>query len=684
MQLKYRLAILLPQLFMLPFTASALDGDTLNIKEVQITGRKSGLHASRISLLKVETINQAELCKAACCNLSESFETNPSVDVSYSDAATGAKQIKMLGLMGTYVQLLSEGVPFIRGLATPYGLSYVPGPWMESIQISKGAASVLNGYEAITGQINVEYKKPATSDLLSVNLFVADNLRKEANADLALKLSPFLSTSTFVHYENETKGHDANGDGFMDLPAVEQFSAFNRWYFNKNNFTSQFGVKVLKESRESGQMHTTHAENPYRIGIETKRLEVFAKNGYVFDSEKNTSVGLILSGSFHDQDGFFGLGSYKANQKNGYGNLIFQTDLSQHQKLVAGTSIMADRLEEDFLNKLSGQVGNVPQANSNRVEFTPGLFAEYSLTVMEKLRLMAGVRYDHSSWFNGFVTPRFHLKYDVTDWFHLRGNVGKGYRTTNVLSENSYMMASSREFQLQDDKLFFQEQAWNSGLSAMFYIPVNHKDLTLSLEAFNTNFTNQLLTDVDNNQHSVYFYALQGKSFSNVYQAELNYELFKGLQLVTALRFIDAQSTYNTNAGDPTAAYAGVLRERPLTGRYKGLVAASWQDPLKRWQIDTNIQFNGDGRLPDLDGNTNRRYKPFNIFNAQLTKYFRWGSIYGGGENLTGFRQQDPIAGADQPWGNNFDATMAWGPVHGSKFYVGLRYAIKSKKTETN
>jgi outer membrane receptor for ferrienterochelin and colicins len=341
---------------------------TYNLKEVQVSGRLKGLAASRIAPLKVETINQAELCKAACCNLSESFETNPSVDVSYSDALTGAKQIKLLGLSGTYVQLLSEGVPFIRGLAAPYGLSYVPGPWMESIQISKGAASVINGYEAITGQINVEYKKPATSDRLSLNLFMADNLRTEVNADAAFKVTPYLSTSTFVHYENETKEHDGNNDGFSDLPAVEQFTLFNRWYYNKDGYTSQAGLKLLTEDRQSGQIdHGGHAGayQPYRVGIDTRRAELFTKNGYVFDPAKNTSLGLIMSASVHDQQGFYGLNQYDARQDNLYANLIFQTDFNAHHKLVAGSSLLGDRLNENLINQLATTTLGYPVPGSD-------------------------------------------------------------------------------------------------------------------------------------------------------------------------------------------------------------------------------------------------------------------------------------------------------------------------------
>ncbi len=693
-----------------PEAASEPAPTTYNLKEVQVRGRMKGLVASRISTLDVETINQAELCKAACCNLSESFETNPSVDVNYSDALTGAKQIKLLGLSGTYVQLLSEGVPFIRGLAAPYGLSYVPGPWMESIQVSKGAGSVINGYEAITGQINVEYKKPATSDRLSLNLFMADNLRTEFNADAAFKVTPYLSTSTFVHYENETKEHDGNNDGFSDLPAVEQLTLFNRWYYQKDGYTSQAALKLMTENRQSGQIdhdglfsHTdpsnpTALIQPYRIGIDTRRAELFTKNGYVFNPATNTSLGLILSASVHDQQGFYGLNQYDARQDNLYANLIFQTDFNAHHKLVAGSSLLGDRLNESLLNQLATTSAGYPapggdvslydptlpphvaaQADADRTEWVPGVFAEYALTVNERVRLLAGLRYDHSSRFGGFVTPRLHLKYDIAPWWHLRGSLGKGYRTTNLLAENSYLLSSSRRFDWNGTHLQSQEAAWNKGLSTHFYIPVNHRDLTLSFEWYNTSFDKQLLADVDSDPGMVYFYNLQGTSFSTVYQVEANYELFTGLEITAALRYTDARSTYNANAGQDGLPYVGVLRERPLNSRYKGLFAASWQSPLKRWQFDTNVQFNGDSRLPYMGNMSERRSPAYTLVNAQGTRYFRWGSIYVGGENLTNYKQANPILTADHPWSPGFDATQVWGPIHGTKLYVGLRYFLAKK-----
>ncbi|MDD4431192.1 MAG: TonB-dependent receptor [Bacteroidales bacterium] len=670
-------------------TASTEYHNLIDLEAAQVSARKQGLVLSSYSTVKLETINQEELCKAACCNLSESFETNPSVDVSYSDAATGSRQIKLLGLSGMYVQLLSEGLPFLRGLAAPYGLTYVPGPWMESIQISKGTASVLNGYEAISGQINVEYKKPPTSDLLSLNLFLADNLRNEINADLALKFNPYLSSQTFVHYEDESREHDGNGDGFADLPSVRQFTWLQRFYWNKNDFTSQLGVKGLVESRSGGQLK--ELPNPWRSDIQTDRLEVFAKNGYIFDAEKNTSLGLSLSASLHNQEALYGKNRYDARQWNAYANLIFQSDLSEGHKLVTGASLLADQVDEAFLDYNSLNLFSGPKVwnerrqqyyslSSLRTEWTPGLYTEYSLQANEKLRFLLGLRYDYSSHHGGFVTPRMHVKYDLFSWMQLRANIGKGYRSTNVLSENSYLLAGSRRFILSEDRLYFQESAWNTGLSANFFLPLGLRNLNLGLEAFHTRFDKQLLADVDADSRRVFFYRMQGESYSTVLQADLSYELFAGLQLGAALRYTDVRSTYNANAAIDGASYLPVLREKPLNNRYKGLITASYQSPQKRWQLDTNLQLNGGGRLPGAYGQTEQRFDPFAVLNAQFTLYFGEASLYLGGENLGNYRQPHPILGADQPWGDDFDATQVWGPVHGRKLYVGLRYAIPSLK----
>ncbi len=628
------------------------------LDEVSVSSRNLGTTNSRIMTIQTQQINYGELCRAACCNLGESFETNPSVDVSYSDATTGAKQIKLLGLSGSYVQMLTEKIPNFRGLAAPYGLGYVPGPWMESIQVSKGTSSVVDGYESVTGQINVEYKKPQNSDRLSVNLFGSSAMRLEANADAAYKLNPKLSTMLFAHYENETKEHDGNSDGFMDQPKIQQVNLFNRWYYQTNKFVSQLGVRFLSEDRKSGQMSDLNTtEELYQVGIRTNRIEAFAKEGFIFDQKKNTSMGLILSGSYHNQDAFYGKTSYDANQSNFYANLIYQTEFTPVHHFKAGASLNTDIFRE----KLNGQ-------NYNMDEVVPGVFGEYTFNFAKKLVAMAGVRGDFHNKDGFFVTPRIHLKYDPFKFLYIRASVGKGYRTAHVLAENSYLLASSRKITIAND--LEREDAWNYGLSATAYIPVKEdKNITVIGEWYYTDFMNQVVTDLDSNPHEARFYNLDGRSYSSNFQIEATYEFFAGFTTTAAYRITDARMTIG-----------GKLREKPLTNRYKGLLTIMYQTPLKKWQFDFTSQLNGGGRMPDPDPVNplwDKEFSAYPVFNAQITKYFRTWSVYLGCENIFNYKQENPIVAADDPWGPDFDGSMIWGPVHGRKVYVGLRWNIQ-------
>ena len=324
-------------------------GGEVALNEVVVSERKLSTLTSRIDPLQTQKITYDELCRAACCNLAESFETNPSVDVSYSDAATGARQIRLLGLAGTYVQMLTEQFPNLQGAASPFGLSYVPGPWMESIQVSKGTSSVKNGYEALTGQINIEYKKPQTSDPLSINLFGASTGRLEGNADANIKVNDKLATGLLLHYSREKEDHDSNDDGFLDMPKTEQFNGMNRWYYINGDYIFQALANVMHEKRESGQFSHDKSHpivDPYKIGIETNRGFFFTKNGYIFNREKNTSMALLLSGSYHNQDSHFGRTIYDVNQKNIYANLIFETEFTPVHKISTGASFVYDHYKE--------------------------------------------------------------------------------------------------------------------------------------------------------------------------------------------------------------------------------------------------------------------------------------------------------------------------------------------------
>lgn len=635
------------------------------LEEVVVTAGGIGTLKSRQSILNTESVTSQALTRAACCNLSESFETNPSVDVAYSDAVTGAKQIQLLGLAGTYVQMLTENFPNLRGAAAVYGLDYIPGPWMQGIQISKGAASVKNGYESVTGQIDVEYKKPKIADPLFVNLFGSSTGRYEGNVVGAAELNERVSTALFLNYYNEELSHDKNGDTFLDMPKMQSFSAMNRWHYQTSNFVSQSGAKVLIDRRSSGQTaHTLHGNEvfaPYTINNNANRVEVFTKNGVILNQDRNESVAIIASGSYHDQRSNYADKVYNVYESNIYASLLYESTFGDKHRLAAGMNYNWD----DY-----SQRGNVidlyyPQWR-NISEHTAGVYAEYTWTPIERFTLMAGLRTDYSSLYRWFVTPRMHVKYDATSWLNLRVSAGKGYRSTFVFPENSYLLASSRTWHVADH--LKQEEAWNYGVSASFHIPVNGEELSVNTEWFYTDFKHQVVVDMDREAHGIYFYNLDGRSFSNVFQIDASYPLFRGFTLLGAFRWMDVKCTYD-----------GKTMRKPLTSRYKALATASYETSLRKWQFDLTVQFNGGGRMPTPDAENplwEASFPSFTQLNAQITRRFRRWSIYVGGENLTNYRQHNPIVSAENPYGKDFDATMVWGPTMGYKLYAGIRYSI--------
>ena len=607
--------------------------DGVELNEVNIVTRKLGTMKLRSSVMNEDMISSAELSRAACCNLGESFVTNPSVDVSYSDAATGAKQIKLLGLSGTYVQMLTENIPNYRGAASPYGLGYVPGPWMQSIQVSKGTSSVKNGYEAITGQINVEFKKPQLpeADWVSANLFASTTNRYEANADATLKISKRWSTSLLAHYENETKAHDGNDDGFVDIPQVEQYNVWNRWAYMGDHYVFQAGIKALSETRISGQANhggTMHSGDLYKVGIDTERYEFFTKNAYIFNKEKNTNLALILSTTLHNQDATYGRKLYNVDQTNVYASLMFETEFNPQNSFSAGLSFNYDAYDQYY--RLENNTDNPLKAFEK--EAVPGAYVQYTLNLNDKWMVMAGLRGDYSNEHGFFVTPRAHLKYNPNDYVNFRLSAGKGYRTNYVLAENNYLLSSSRKVEIA--KNLDMEEAWNYGASVSTYIPIFGKTLNVNAEYYYTDFLKQVIVDMDSNPHEVAFYNLNGRSYSHVFQVEASYPFFKGFTLTGAYRLTDAKTTYK-----------GVRMEKPLTSKYKGLLTASYQTPLGIWQFDATLQLNGGGRMPTPyklgDGQLSweRRYGSFEQLSLQVTRYFRRWSIYvGPGLNVLSFQ----------------------------------------------
>lgn len=643
------------------------DKQEVELNDVVIEGGKSRKFTG---VTNSELIGLGELSRAACCNLGESFTTNASVDVNYSDAATGAQQIKLLGLSGTYVQMLTENIPNYRGASMPYALSYVPGTWMQSIQVSKGCSSVKNGYESITGQINIEFKKPQATQFLEANAYVNTKGRYEGNFQGNLHLSNKWSTALLLHYEDMNSAHDGNNDGFMDMPKVRQYAAQNRWIYKSTHLLSQFSIKGLKERRRSGQSTHDHMATSmnmmplYLISIDNERYEAFAKNAYLFNDAYNTNIALILSGSLHKQDATYGAKLFDVDEKNLYASLMYEADYGLHHSLSAGFSLNHDYFKNHYRLENSPFYPVLTQRDK---ETTPGAYVQYTYKLGERLTLMGGLRVDHSNIYGTFWTPRAHVKWSPNDIVTLRGSIGKGYRTPHVLAENNYLLASGRRVEIDND--IKQEEAWNYGISALFNIPLFEKTLSLNAEYYYTNFVQQLVVDMDSAPHAVRFTNLFGDSYSHTWQLELSYPFFKGFTATAAYRRTNVKCTYG-----------GVLMEKPLTSRYKGLLTMQYKPGLELWQFDVTLQLNGGGRMPTPYTTANgtaswdSSFKAYEQLNAQVTRHFRHFSIYAGGENITNFKQSNPIINADAPWSGNFDSTLIWGPIHGSVYYIGIRF----------
>ena len=632
---------------------------THELKEVVVKVTNGMKSKRRVD--NTDIIGQGQLIRAACCNLGESFTANPSVDVSYSDAATGARQIKLLGLSGTYVQMLTENIPNLRGASMPYSLGYVPGPWMQSIQVSKGASSVKNGYESTTGQINIEFLKPQGTDGIRANIYQDSELKTEVNLDGSTHLNDRLSTATLLHFENRQTDHDGNDDGFMDMPKLRQYNIMHRWAYVSPRWISQLLVRGLHDDRKGGQSlkHANPAspEPLYITSVKANRYEMQWKNGFTLDADHNTSIALMLHGSWHDGDNRFGLTQYDVTQKNGYAQLMFETDITEHHNISVGTSV-----NHDYYNERFNPQGTLQQDESQVTkETTPGIYAQYTYKQGEKLTVMPGVRWDHSNLYGSFFTPRLHIKYAPSDMITLRTSVGKGYRSPHALAENVSLLASGRDVFV--DSNLKQEEAWNMGISAGMNIPLWGKNLELNAEYYYTDFKHQMIVNFDGakGEHTLSFENLDGKSYSHTFQVDATYPLFSGMSATAAFRLNDVKSSYD-----------GVLRQKPLTSRYKGLVTLSYKTPLELWQFDVTGQLNGGGELYDQS-----HYPAYFQLQAQVTREFHHFSIYIGGENLTNYKIDQPVLHAHQPWTAAFDATQVWGPVTGAMAYVGVRFKLE-------
>jgi len=645
------------------------------LDEVLISTRKKASSRSFLSSSNIINVSSDELLKAACCNLSESFETNPSIDVNFADAISGTRQIKMLGLTSPYILITTENIPSIRGASQAYGLSFIPGTWVESIQITKGAGSVVNGFESIAGQINAELQKPTRDDRLFVNAYANANGRFELNTHVNTKISNRWDTGLYLHGNLRDEKFDKNGDSFLDMPLQNQINIMNRWQYTdtENGFLSFINFRFLNDEKQSGQIdfepnRDKLTTNYWGSEINTQRFDASAKFGYVNPEIPYQSLGLQAAYSNHVQESYFGLNVYDITHNSLYANAIFNSIIGDSRnKFKTGLSTTYDDYDE-LVNTTKYQ----------RSERSLGGFFEYSYDNLGDLNLTAGIRIDTHNLLGTFLTPRLHVRYTPWENSAFRVSAGRGKRSANIFTENQKMFATGRVIQILDTSGSVYgldpEIAWNYGVSYSQKFNVLGRKAEVTFDFYRTDFVNQIVVDWENSRN-VYFYNLEGESYANSFQTELSMHIIEGFDFRTAYKFYDVKTDYSTGKLD-----------KPLTPKHRVFLNVSYEtkrkDNFAQWKFDTTFNWLGEQRFSSTENNPVEHQLPditptVATINAQVTKVFsRSFEVYLGGENLTNEKQSNPILNSENPFEPTFDTTFVYGPIFGASYYAGLRYKL--------
>ncbi|MFT4778378.1 MAG: outer membrane receptor for ferrienterochelin and colicins [Flavobacteriales bacterium] len=645
------------------------------LKEAEVVVETNTTRMQMLNPLEFQTLDQRELTKAACCNLSESFETNASIDAAYTDAVSGTRQIKMLGLDGKYVDMNKDNIPTIRGLSTVYGLGYVPGPWINQISISKGVGSVTSGYESITGQINIAIKNPIEAEKYYFNFYGNNAGRLELNTHTRQNLGRKWATTVMVHANMNNVEMDNNKDGFMDNALKEMVILRNEWkYQGDRGVEGSYQFTAMHSNTEAGQLSSidpnTIEGDLWKAASTTTHVEASAKTGYVWPGKLYKSLGTQLSGEYHDQVSTFGQRQYKGIQQSARANVLYASIIgTTDHTFTIGASVLYDDYDE-----------SLDSLNYTRTEIVPGVYGEYSWSRLERFTLVTGMRIDANNLYGIFWTPRAHFRYSFSENTSIKFMAGKGYRTSNVIMENVGQLASNRTWIIQaedgvDGFGLQPEVAWNFGTNLMHNFRLNYRDASISFDFYRTEFENQVVTDLEN-PREVRFYNLEGRSFSNSAQAEFSWSPARRWDLRMAYRWLQVQTDYTSERLDV-----------PLVSTHRAFTNVSYEtkknEKSSQWKFDVTIQWVGDARLPSTEANPEEyqvaaRSDDYFLLSGQITKVFTERfEVYLGGENLLNYRQPNAILAAEDPNGEYFDASLVWAPVFGAMAYGGIRWNVK-------
>ena len=641
-----------------------------SLDEITVQKKRKTIQKSYLAAQNIMKVSSEELLKAACCNLSESFETNPTIDVNFSDALTGTKQIKMLGLESPYMMISEENIPMIRGASQAYGLTFIPGTWIESIQITKGAGSIVNGFESISGQINTELKKPFSDLPLFINLFGSQMGRLEANTHINKKVFDRINMGVYMHVNSNNERMDQNQDSFLDSPLSNQINVMNRWQYTNPEIglVSFFTWRYMQDQKQMGVLDFDPLKHRgsntfWGSEIKTNRLDLSFKAGYVFPDLPYQSFGFQTAFSTHDQDSYYGLRIYDIYHESIYNNLLFNSIIGNTMnKFKVGVNFSYDRYVE--------RVDNI---NYNRIDKSIGTFFEYTYNNNSDISFSGGLRFDNHNQIGSFITPRIHFRYNPLENFVLRISSGSGRKIANIFAENQRMFGTNRIINLlQNGSGVYgldPELAWNYGLSILRSFRFLGGDFELVADYYITNFKNQILIDWEES-NKISFYNLEGKSSSKSLQLGLDFSYREFLTFSTAYKNYIIKSNYNS----------GYL-SKPLQPRNIIFFNTGLESTINngsQWKWDLTINFIGDQRLVKTIRDPENLSSPkYNLLNSQITRVFSSKfEIYLGGENIGNYKQLNPIISSENPFSSNFDSSQIYAPTIGRMIYSGLRLKL--------
>lgn len=649
--------------------------ESQDLDEVVIKSNNSGIVISNRKPIKYEQITKTELVKAACCDLSGCFETQITVQPQTTNVVTNSKELRILGLSGAYNQILIDGFPMIQGLSHTYGISSIPGTLVDNIYISKGANSVLQGYESISGQINVITKVPDNTDKILLNGYINSFAEKHLNFNYAFKKRKW-SNLTAIQTVQPADRVNKNEDSFIDLPLLTRYMVFNKLkYGNANDWgwNSTVGMRFLSEKRIGGQTFfypDTDKGKTYVYGqsVNLKQPEVWIRTGYRLNDNKNFT--LYTSSFNHTQKSYFGTVKYDAFQTNFYGNLQFELDYNTNSSLKTGLSYRHLNLNEDIFFT-NNDLQRTYAGNYKRKEDIGGLFAENSMKFLDnKLSWITGIRADHHNQFGFILTPRTLIKYNITPKTILRANIGTGWRTVNLFSENIGLLVSSRDIIFKEP--IKPEKATNLGINITQKFKTETISGFISGDYYRTSFNNQIFIDYDSAPQKAIIKNFTDKSVSESFQTELSVTFKDRFEFKTGYTLSDVFREIN-----------GKENNIPFNPKYRSVTTFGYKPLSKKYQIDFNVHFYGKQRLPNTSSNPpefvrDHFSKAYSTANTQFTYNLKRFEFYTGCENIFNYKQKQPIIGSENPFSQYFDTSSVWGPTRGSELYFGFRYKVSN------